>query len=214
MAPALTDAKRRILEMLKRAPALEAGAMAATLDLTPTGVRQHLADLEAGGLVRSAPGPVAGRGRPPSLWSLTDLAAELFPDRHAELTVDLIESIREAVGAEGLERVIDARSRRQLEAYRAIVPGPRTPLPDRVAALADQRSAEGYMAEVTTDDDGSCLLVEHHCPICDAAASCTGLCRSELEVFQGALGSDVTVEREQHLLAGDSRCVYRIRSAR
>jgi predicted ArsR family transcriptional regulator len=46
--------------------------------------------------------------------------------------------------------------------------------------------------------------------VCDAANACQGLCRTELELFREALGDDVTVERVQHLLAGDQRCAYRI----
>jgi predicted ArsR family transcriptional regulator len=32
-------------------------------------------------------------------------------------------------------------------------------------------------------------------------------------VFRTALGPDVRVEREQHLLSGDQRCAYRISAA-
>jgi predicted ArsR family transcriptional regulator len=39
------------------------------------------------------------------------------------------------------------------------------------------------------------------------------LCKGELELFQAALGDDVRVTREQHLLAGDARCAYRITPA-
>ena len=53
-------------------------------------------------------------------------------------------------------------------------------------------------------------MVEHHCPIAAAAHSCATVCRTELEVFQAALGDDVIVQREQHLLAGDQRCAYRV----
>jgi predicted ArsR family transcriptional regulator len=81
-----------------------------------------------------------------------------------------------------------------------------------VRALAERRTLEGYLAEAVADGDGW-LLVEHHCPICVAATSCQGLCRSELEVFQRALGDDVHVRREQHLLSGDTRCAYRISPA-
>jgi predicted ArsR family transcriptional regulator len=83
----------------------------------------------------------------------------------------------------------------------------------RVRALATRRTAEGYLAEVQTDDDGGVLLVEHHCPIADAARSCAGLCRTELDVFRRLLGDDVVVERTSHLLAGDQRCAYRITRA-
>ena len=75
--------------------------------------------------------------------------------------------------------------------------------------LADLRSAEGYLAEAVADGPDM-LLLEHHCPICDAASTCQGLCRTELELFQEALGDDVTVTRTQHVRSGDLRCAYRI----
>ena len=144
-------------------------------------------------------------------WALTDLASDLFPDRHADLTVELITAIRDSVGEDGLDAVIARRSQKQRQSYKAAISAA---APADVAAtvktLAGMRSAEGYMADVTFDDDGSILLTEHHCPICDAAATCQGLCRDELELFQEVLGRDVTVERTSHLLSGDPRCAYRV----
>jgi predicted ArsR family transcriptional regulator len=143
-------------------------------------------------------------------WKLTAIANELFPDRHADLTVELIGAIREAVGDEGLDRVVANRASRQLANYRKVLPDPeRSSVKVRVRRLAELRSAEGYLAEAVSEGHDM-LLLEHHCPICEAAATCQGLCRTELEVFQQVLGDDVTVERTQHVLAGDLRCAYRI----
>jgi predicted ArsR family transcriptional regulator len=206
----LTDAKRRILDRLKRVDTLTAPEVAAAFDLTDTAIRQHLEALEQAGLVERTSAPPEGRGRPPVRWRLTVLANDLFPDRHADLTVDLINAIREAVGEEGLDRVLANRRDHQLAAYRRALPDPsRTSVKVRVRRLAELRSAEGYLAEATSEGSDM-LLVEHHCPICEAASTCQGLCRSELELFQQALGHDVTVERTQHIQAGDLRCAYRI----
>ncbi len=81
---------------------------------------------------------------------------------------------------------------------------------ERVARLAAIRSREGYMAEWRAEDNGSLLLLENHCPICAAAATCQGFCRSELDVFQDVLGPSVPIERVEHILAGARRCAYRI----
>ncbi len=210
--PPLTDAKRRIVDRLKRVESATVPELAAGFDLTDTAVRQHLETLEENGLVERAPSPPpVGRGRPPVRWQLTAIAAELFPDRHADLTVELIGSIRAALGEEGLERVLEARGQAQLSAYRKALPDP---------ASARYRSGCGAWRRCAPpratwprsrpDDDGSLVLVEHHCPVCDAASACQGLCRTELALFQAALGDDVTVERVQHLLSGDQRCAYRI----
>jgi predicted ArsR family transcriptional regulator len=208
----LSDAKRRIIEALKRSDSATAHELATQFSTTTTAVRQHLDALEQAGLVQRFEGPIHGRGRPAITWRTTPLTAELFPDRHGELTVDLLNSIRRSLGEEALDRVIDQRTAEQLATYRAVLPDEAAPVAVRVRALADRRTAEGYLAEVVADAE-DVILIEHHCPICTAATACQGLCRSELEVFRATLGPDVTITREQHLLSGDTRCAYRISAA-
>lgn len=203
----LGTSRRAIVDALKRRPRT-APELAAQLGVTREAIRQHLRELGASGLVEGRARTVRPqRGRPPTEWTLTDLAADLFPDRHSELTVELISSIRRTAGEPVLDAIIEDRNHRLAETYVAIT----RDADDPVKALADQRSAEGYLAEVRDDADGSRLLIEHHCPICDAAATCQGLCRGELELFKTALGPEVEVTREQHLLSGDQRCTYRVR---
>ena len=72
------------------------------------------------------------------------------------------------------------------------------------------RTEEGYLCEAKRDG-ADFLLMENHCPVCEAARACTGLCRQELELFRTTLGPGVTVEREDHILAGARRCAYRVR---
>jgi predicted ArsR family transcriptional regulator len=204
----LTDAKRRIIERLKRSESITASELAVEFGLTDTAIRQHLEALEVSGLVGRKQGVAAGRGRPPVQWSLAPLAMELFPDRHADLTVELIQSIRQSLGEEALAGVIRTRRDRQLAAYRQQI-DPDSDVAVKVRRLADIRTAEGYLAEASTDGD-TLVLTEHHCPIRDAAGACLGLCTAELELFRETLGYDVSVERDQHLLAGAHRCSYRI----
>ena len=66
------------------------------------------------------------------------------------------------------------------------------------------------MAEVVNEGN-SMLLIEHHCPVCEAATTCQGLCANEIELFRTVVGPGAEVERTQHLLSGGDRCVYRIR---
>jgi predicted ArsR family transcriptional regulator len=203
----LSDAKRRIIDRLKRVDSATAPELAELFDTTDTAIRQHLEALEQSGLVERFVAAPSGRGRPPLHWRITPLSADLFPDRHGELTVELIGAIREALGEEGLDRVIATRAARQLDAYRTAMPDAGVPV--RLKRLAELRTAEGYLAEVVADGSEH-VLVEHHCPVCDAATACQGLCRSELELFRSVLGPGVRVERDQHLLSGDARCAYRI----
>ena len=203
-------ARDRVLLQLKTKGAQTAAQLARRLDVTPMAIRQHLAALEAERLVDHSEAP-RSVGRPARLWSLTPSAAQRFPDSHADLTVDLLESMQSAFGDDGLDRLLAVRAKRQLETYRERMPGPDAPLDKRVAALTKLRREDGYMAQWSRSkgENGALTLVENHCPICAAAQTCQGLCRDELALFQ-ALLPDAEVERVEHLLEGARRCAYRV----
>jgi predicted ArsR family transcriptional regulator len=205
-----SEAKQRVLERLKWSGPSSAARLAHDLRLTGAAVRQHLAGLRDEGMVEPVPGTASGPGRPAAAWRLTALAADAVPDRHGELTVELLAAIRSAVGEEALDAVISARTEHQLAVYREALDGV-DGSGERVAVLAGRRSAEGYMAEVRDTPEGGWLLVEHHCPIGRAARQCIGLCQAELALFRDALGEEVTVDRVEHALSGDDRCTYRVR---
>src|SRR6266851_332961 len=203
-----TDSSTRLLYALKSRGPLGTRDLARALGITEVGVRQHLTKLHSESLV--AFDDQAGEvGRPKRVWRLTPKGHARFPDTHGDLTVSLIEGVRSVFGAAGLDRLIQARQEAMVANYReALEPYP--DLGDRVDVLARLRTVEGYMAKFEMQRDGSCLLIENHCPICAAAKACQGFCRSELELFQAAFGPGVSVTRQEHLLSEGRRCVYRI----
>jgi predicted ArsR family transcriptional regulator len=203
-----TKTEDRILYLLKSKGPQTAAQLAKRLGVTAMAVRHHLYGFDRDGLVESADQhrPV---GRPVRVWRLTERAAARFPESHAELTLEIIAAMRATFGEEGLDRLLAERTRLQLHAYRERirVAGDGS-LESRVRVLAAIRREQGYMAECVTRADGTLLLRENHCPICVAAKSCQGLCREELGLFRAVLGTQVQVERTDHILAGASRCAY------
>jgi len=198
----------RILFQLKTRGPQTAADVGARLDITAAGARQHLVKLEGQNLVESEHRR-EGRGRPRQYWRLTQPGHARFPDRHSDLTLDLLRSLRGVFGDQGLEALIAHREKASIADYRRLV-DPQRSLRQKLTALARIRSREGYMASVTAETGGSFLLVENHCPICAAATACQGLCRSELAVFRAVLGTEIVIERIDHILAGARRCAYRI----
>src|SRR5262245_41658020 len=78
-----------------------------------------------------------GRGRPAVRYRLTELANQLFPDRHADLAVELIKQVRTALGPGALDAIIDARTAAQEQTYSAAMPaGTRVSLRARAERLA------------------------------------------------------------------------------
>lgn len=202
-----TRTRRRIVKLLKTQGAMDSASLAAQLKVTAMAVRQHLYALQQEKLVTAEERRVP-LGRPAKYWRLTKDAERLFPDAYAELNAALITSVQDAFGPEGMVRLLDARVARQRADYAARIP-PSAPLAKKVQQLARIRSDEGYMAEVKRDG-AAFLLIENHCPICAAATMCQGFCATELDLFRSALGPGVSVERAEHIVSGDRRCVYRI----
>ncbi|MBE9166597.1 transcriptional regulator [Pleurocapsales cyanobacterium LEGE 06147] len=200
--------RRAIINLLKQEGPADALTLAERLSVSGMAIRQHLYVLQKEHLVTYTEEPRL-QGRPAKLWQLTSEADRFFPDGYAELTVSLLESMSEAFGNEAIAKLLEVRTRKQKKSYRQEIPKNHS-LQKRLETLAQLRIDEGYMAEVERRKDGSWLLIENHCPICAAAKACTGLCDRELELFQSILGEEVKVERTEHIIEGDRRCVYQI----
>jgi predicted ArsR family transcriptional regulator len=210
-APASDESKtrRRIVKLLKTEGPLDSATLASRIGVSAMAVRQHLYMLQDQQMVTAKERPVP-LGRPAKYWELTRQADRLFPDAYAELSVSLIDSLNDAFGAQGLQKILESRSARQRAAYSDRISST-MPLRKKLQKLAQIRTEEGYMAELRSEGAGHYLFIENHCPICAAASNCTGLCASELSLFRSVLGP-VIVERVEHILAGERRCVYRIQN--
>ena len=206
----MTSTPDRLLYQLKSRGPQAAATLAAACAITPMGAHKQLQALAGQGLV-GFHDEQQGVGRPRRIWTLTNAGHGRFPDRHGDLTVQLLRHAAEHLGAQALDTLIAAREAEAEALYLRRLNGLAS-LGERVQALAEARAEEGYMARATQDESGW-LLIEDHCPICAAATQCQGFCRSELALFQRCLGQGVSVERTEHLLAGARRCAYRIRAA-
>lgn len=197
----------RILYRMKREGPATAKQLAEEFKLTTMGVRLHLQGLEEEGLVRFEDVKVKV-GRPTRHWHLTDLGHRRFADRHGDLIVQMLDSVETLFGKEGLGQVIDRREQQAFGHYQTQLAGADT-IHEKLQILATLREQEGYMAELHQDGE-QFLLVENHCPICHAATRCPSLCQSELAVFRRLLGDGYQIDRDEHIIAGERRCAYRI----
>lgn len=202
-----TASRQRLLQQLKTAGQQPAAQVADALGLSLMGAHKQLAQLAEEGLLHWQD-EAAGVGRPRRLWRLSEAGHALFPDRHGELTVQLIREVRTLFGEAALERLVDTRERDAEQRYQAVL-APCRSLRGALQALAAEREREGYMARLERDG-ADWLLIEDHCPICAAAQVCQGFCRSELALFQRCLAPWAEVQRTEHQMAGARRCAYRV----
>ncbi len=197
----------KILYRIKREGAVTAKVLAEEFKLTTMGVRQHLQALEDEGLV-DYEDIRAKVGRPTRHWNLTGKGHRRFADRHGEFIIQMLDSVEELFGSDGLNQVVERRENQTFEQYQKALANC-ADVKEKLEKLTTMREQEGYMAELSRDGDDF-ILVENHCPICHAATRCPSLCNSELAVFQRLVGDRFQVVRDEHIIAGERRCAYRI----
>src|SRR5688500_12108027 len=96
--------RQEILDYIRRHGEATVRSLAPVLNLTSTGIRQHLAVLERDGLVfvRETRGRI---GRPALVYSLTPAGDALFPNRYDDLSNLLLDEVRALAGTKGLQTV-------------------------------------------------------------------------------------------------------------
>lgn len=199
----------KIIQLLKTQGELTAKSLAAELNLTTMAVRQHLQILqdsdEIGFIDKKAL-----RGRPTRYWFLTSKSNNRFADKHEELTVQLIDSVKSIFGESGLDKLISHREQASLALYQAALTDQHD-IMAKLTTIADLRTQEGYMATVEVSSEQNVYwLLENHCPICAAASKCLNFCRSELVLFQTLFADIAQVTREEHIIEGARRCAYKV----
>jgi predicted ArsR family transcriptional regulator len=200
--------------ILENGPVTASG-LSTRLNLTPAAVRRHLDNLLADGMIetRTARRPASrGRGRPAKLFAITDVGRSAFEHAYDDLATSALRFLAEAAGpdavAEFARRQVADLERR----YGPVVQGA-TPR-DRVAALAEALSADGYAASASgapspgEDVDRGQQLCQHHCPVAHVAAEFPQLCEAETEAFARLLGTPV--QRLATIAHGDGICTTHI----
>lgn len=198
-----------LLQRLKTRGPQSVKILSKQLDITTMGVRQHLNELAARGLVTTTAENHQTRGRPAHYWQLTHTGHRQFPDSHAVACVTLITRIRNQFGDEALQEIICGNQDADLNRYQKALEQTDSDLASQLNKLAELRSEEGFMAEVRLIPNGW-LLIQNHCPIYYAAQSSQHYCHSELRLLTTLLAGRATVERTDYLLDGARRCAYKV----
>jgi predicted ArsR family transcriptional regulator len=204
VAPPISEARRDVLYALRRRGDARVDDIAAALGITVTGARAHLTALIEQGLVTSSQETSSGRGRPRHRFRVTDTAQQLFPTAYGELTNELLGHLDDSeLEAQLFDRRRDQRISRARDRMGDL------PLADRVAVLTEILDADGYMATCEEVSEGVWIVAEQNCAIAAVAREHPAACRSEIDFIRAVL-PDATVERTQHIVAGDVRCAYQI----
>ncbi|MDR2347905.1 MAG: winged helix-turn-helix transcriptional regulator, partial [Bifidobacteriaceae bacterium] len=143
--------RTQILRLVVADSPISAVEIAAALALAPAGIRRHLGELEADGLIaeRAAParlGQTRGRGRPARYFVATPAAHQALEQEHDSLAVEAIEFLARAAGPAAVGGFAGQRAERLEERYAAAIDGAGSDLAGRTRALAQAMNQDGYAA--------------------------------------------------------------------
>lgn len=207
--PPLSASRRAALVAVRRIGDATVDEVAADLEITVSGARQHLTALAEHGLVGAArlPRSTGGRGRPQLAYHVTELADALFPKAYGALTVELLGYLDDDdPGA--VERLFSRRRQTRIDAAARRLATKAT-LKAKVEELARLLDEDGYLATAEATEPGRYRIVEHNCAIATVARRYGQACASEIDFIRAVL-PEATVERTHHMVAGDRHCAYAI----
>lgn len=199
----------RVAECLLSQGPSTAAQLAERLDLTPAAVRRHLDALLDNGLIEAREQRVTGqrrRGRPARAFALTDAGRDKFTHAYDALAAEALRYLHRTGGDEAIKAFARHRLAGDEQRYRAVVEQATT-RDERVRALAEVLTADGYAASITTSPSGE-QICQHHCPVAHVAEEFPQLCDAETELFAEVLGTHV--QRLATIAHGDGVCTTHV----
>ena len=206
-APSQAPTREATLTLLLRQGEIGAAGLASQLGISVQAMRRHLRTLEEDGLVESTT-VTAGPGRPSNLWRLTARGHQHFPDGSETFALGLLDSLAQSLPPEMLGALLNQQAHDKADQYREHLGD--APLEQRVRALVDLRSREGYVSDMAPAEDGrGWCISEFHCSVQRIAEEFPAICDQELQLIRLTF-PDCQVERVHWRLESGHSCGFQI----
>lgn len=195
------EASERVARSLLSGGPATAAELADRLSMTPAGIRRVLGLLTEHGMVSAhdrapyGPAPKPRRGRPSSVYVLTDTGRAACDQAYDEIALSAMRFMAQEYGPQAVENFAAVRAANLADAMRGSVTA------HDVASVLTQA---GYAADVEPLGDGAIQLCQHQCPVVDVAREFPALCDAETAAIGEVLGLHVT--RLATLAHGDQIC--------
>ena len=203
----ISPVQRRVLVVLKRLGEATADDLAKTLEISASAVRQHLSALRSAGYI-DAEQQRGQPGRPADRFHTTELTEAMFVKDTSNLSIELLSHMEEEDS--GLvTRVFERRRQRRVAETADKLAG--KTLGEKVAVLAAELDAEGYLADFDQIDTTHFRINLHSCAMWAVASRYGQACATELDYLRELL-PEATIERITHKTAGAHVCAYQVSS--
>jgi predicted ArsR family transcriptional regulator len=198
--------RRSILDILKRKGQASVDELAADMELTPMGIRQHLMILQRDGLVQSS--EVRRKtGRPHYVFTLSEQANELFPRNYHTLLDSVLSEIESEGGTEAVRRILGRLEDRVVTAHKSAMEG--KDFEARIVEVTKILADNGSLPEWQKDNSGYSIR-EFNCPYHSVARSHRELCDVTTSIISRLV--DASVTQTECVLDGAVSCTYLLRA--
>jgi predicted ArsR family transcriptional regulator len=204
------ERQKQLLKLLRASkPGLSVDELSRGLEITRNAVRQHLASLEAAGLVTTGPTRPSGGGRPQQLFILTELGKEMSPRQYSWLAQLVVASVRREEGMENMSKRMNEIGANVAQQIRSQYPG-LTTHKEKVEKLAEVMDQLGYNARNATLPGGEAVIEADNCVFHTMAKKDLEIChldRGLMETF-----TDSKVEQNECMARGGNVCRFKLKS--
>ena len=204
------ERQKQLLKLLRgNKPGLSVDELSKGLEITRNEVRQHLASLEAAGLVEAGITRPSGGGRPQQLYILTELGKEMSPRQYSWLAQLVVASVQREEGAENMGKRMSEIGANVAHQIRSQYPG-LTTHKEKVEKLAEVMDQLGYNARNTTLPGGEAVIEADNCVFHTMAKKDLEIChldRGLMETF-----TDSKVEQHECMARGGDVCRFKLKS--
>lgn len=192
----------RVMQILLSRERCTINELAEIVDINPISVRHHIGKLEAEGLVTSLE-ERHGVGRPRRLYFLTDRGREQFPTRYVNLTMRLLEQLKESMPAAMVDRLFTQMAQDMASDYQDEVQG--LSVEERLDLIKRLLTHEGFTVEWEQKGDFYHIR-EVNCPYYRVGQNHPEVCAVDQTLISTLL--DIPAQKIKCMLQGDSHCTY------
>ncbi|MBE9523505.1 MAG: winged helix-turn-helix transcriptional regulator [Chloroflexi bacterium] len=200
----MSSTREKVLKTLLTRQHCTINELAEAVGISPISVRHHIHKLEAIGFVRSSE-ERHGVGRPRRVYFLTEKGQEQFPTRYLQLTVRLLQQLKETLPEKMVGKLFSQMAGEIATDYASGLELDELSMEMRLDITRDLLNAEGFTMDWEAKDD-EYHIHEVNCPYHHVGQSHPEVCAVDETLISTLLS--VPVEKVKCILDGDSYCTY------
>jgi len=202
----MTSTRDVVLRTLLTQPRCTINELSEKVGISPISIRHHIASLEAEGLI-GCQDERHGVGRPRQVFFLTETGMEQFPTRYVQLTVRLLEQLKETMPEVMINKLFTQMA---VNLARDLSEGTETKnltMEERLNLVIDILRREGFNIEWEQLEDGY-QIHESSCPYYFIGQNHPEVCAMDQILISTVLS--MPAEKVTCILNGDNNCTYLI----